>query len=58
MWQEEYRVASWREIADWAASQGMRFDGNTNNVNQRRKSMGKKPFAIAKGLLQSGYRVY
>jgi hypothetical protein len=50
-WAEEFE-------RDWAASQGMRFDGNTNNVNQRRKSMGKKPFAIAKGLLQSGYRVY
>jgi predicted esterase len=58
IWQQEWQVASWREIAEWAEANGMTFNGNTNNVNAKRKALGKKPFALAKGLLQSGYRVY
>jgi hypothetical protein len=52
-----YRIASWREVEDWARSNGIPFDGNINPVNTIRRAQGKKPYAILKGPIQAGLRL-
>ena len=50
------RYAGWHEIAAWALAEGLKFDGNTEPLNRRRRAQGKKPFVLMPGPLRKGFR--
>ena len=53
----DYRVAGWGEIAAWCRENGVKFDGFTvHPVNMARRARGRKPYALAKGPIQKGFR--
>lgn len=53
---QSQRAAGWHEIAAWAEARGLKFEGNVEPINRRRRAEGRKPFLLMAGPLRKGLR--
>ena len=51
-----YLVVSWNDVKKWANEHGLEFTGNIDPVNNLRRKLGRRPFAMVGGPILAGIR--